>query len=453
MSNPGTGITVFVGENGCGKTSILEALALPVLSYKTETFGIDDINDPTQWVSIKTFSSTNFQVASSMPNGDFPAQGFEFSAWLRTKGNKAYLSSIVVTDQQFMKPDGADKPKDGSPDLRVNVNNPFKGQRFGENDFLFLDKNRTFQTRSGTYNTTRFDRLMDDLNYQYLKIREESGIKDIEDDFTKDVKAGIGHDLLRNAIDKFEEISGYSMRLNLIDNWKPFSEAFFAFKKDNNQQIKIDSIGSGYEMIFCLVYSFYLSQQSWKQLIAFIDEPELHLHPTLQKKFVDFILEASKTSQIFLTTHAPLLVKDLLQNEKVKVKVINKDGDNITLHNMATRVMPYVSSNEVNYLAFGVVFEEFHNELYWYLTSLISHTSPADFDFKVKTLEPTCPIKLQYEHTNGTKFDCTLCTYIRHQIHHPENKKNTRFKYSELQDSIWFLVSAIRQEKIKQKIP
>lgn len=30
----------------------------------------------------------------------------------------------------------------------------------------------------------------------------------------------------------------------------------------------------------------------------------------------------------------------------------------------------------------------------------------------------------------------TLTEYIRHQIHHPENKNNTRFNLSELKDSI-----------------
>jgi len=32
-TNEGTGLTVFVGENGCGKTSLLDAIALPLLSY------------------------------------------------------------------------------------------------------------------------------------------------------------------------------------------------------------------------------------------------------------------------------------------------------------------------------------------------------------------------------------------------------------------------------------
>jgi len=75
-------------------------------------------------------------------------------------------------------------------------------------------------------------------------------------------------------------------------------------------------------MIFALLYSFYLAQQSGKQLIVLIDEPELHLHPTLQEKFVKFLLESSKNAQIILASHSPLLVKQLAFNDKVKISVI-----------------------------------------------------------------------------------------------------------------------------------
>ena len=68
-----------------------------------------------------------------------------------------------------------------------------------------------------------------------------------------------------------------------------------------------------------------MSKQSGKKLIILIDEPELHLHPRLQEKFVDFILEISKESQVILTTHSPLLIKQLAYNENIKNIVLKKD--------------------------------------------------------------------------------------------------------------------------------
>ena len=76
-------------------------------------------------------------------------------------------------------------------------------------------------------------------------------------------------------------------------------------------------------MIFSLIYSYYLSTQSGKQLILLIDEPELHLHPSLQFEFVKFLLEISKDVQIILTSQSPLFVKQLLTNSKVKTLLLS----------------------------------------------------------------------------------------------------------------------------------
>jgi len=153
-TNEGSGLNVFVGENGSGKTALLDAFALPILEYKTENFGVDNFNDTSKKIEINIYSKEEFEVDGTMPKGSFKANGFSFEAGVRSKESKTYLSSIVVNDQKFIRVDPS-KPKDNSPDLRVNVNNPFKGKRFSENDVLFLDRNRLFQTRSGNFNTTR----------------------------------------------------------------------------------------------------------------------------------------------------------------------------------------------------------------------------------------------------------------------------------------------------------
>jgi len=290
-TNEGSGLNVFVGENGCGKTALLDALSLPLLEYKADSFSIEDFNDPDNKVVINIFTENEFDVDGTMPKGSFKAKGFTFEGGVRSRENKAFLSSIVVNDQKFIPVDPS-KPAEGSPDLRVNVNNPFKGKRFGENDILYLDKNRLFQTRCGNFNKTRFDRLMEDFNFQYLK---KYALQNLNDDLDIKIKKDkVENTFLAQAVKKFQEISGSQVRLDFLNNCEPFKNAFFATSKDNHQQISLDNLGSGYEMIFALLYSFYLAQQGGKQLIILIDEPELHLHPRLQKKFIEFILEFSK---------------------------------------------------------------------------------------------------------------------------------------------------------------
>ena len=426
-TNEGSGLNVFVGENGSGKTALLDAFALPVLEYKTENFGIENFNDPSKKVEVNIYSKEEFEVDGTMPKGSFKAKGFSFEAGVRSKESKTYLSSIVVNDQKFIRVDPL-KPKDNSPDLRVSVNNPFKGKRFSENDVLFLDRNRLFQTRSGNFNTTRFDRLMEDFSYQYLK---KATIENLNDDLDSKIKKDkVENKFLSEAVKKFQEISGSQIKLDFLDNYEPFKNAFFAARKNNNQQISLNNLGSGYEMIFALLYSFYLAQQSGKQLIVLIDEPELHLHPRLQGKFVEFLLEFSKKAQIILASHSPLLVKQLSFNEKVKISVIENNGQRVL--EIDKRVLSYISANETNFLAFNLATEEYHNELYEELKSMHGEDKkykPFDNDFFVT--EKGEPKNSPWM---GNQNEVSDHTFIRNQIHH--QKENGKTEYSVLKASI-----------------
>lgn len=238
---------------------------------------------------------------------------------------------------------------------------------------------------------------MEDFSYQYLKSTETS-IVNLNDDLDEKIKKDkVENNFLSEAVKKFQEISGSQIRLDFLDNCEPFKNAFFAAKKDNHQQIALSNLGSGYEMIFALLYSFYLAQQSGKQLIVLIDEPELHLHPRLQEKFVGFLLEFSKDAQIILASHSPLLVKQLSENDKVKIRVLANDGQKVS--EIEKRVLPYISANETNFLAFNLATEEYHNELYEELKSINGVNKdykPFDNDLFVTTILPRVSQKIRH---------------------------------------------------------
>jgi predicted ATP-dependent endonuclease of OLD family len=411
--NEGSGLTLFVGENGCGKTSLLNAFALPLLSYKSESFSLHDFYDPNEKTNIKIISANIFDFDGTMPKAKYKGKGFSFEAGVRSRTTKSYLSTVIVTDQKYIRADGEMKPKDGMPDLRVSVNNPWKGSRFNENDVLFLDKNRTNQARSGTFNKTRFDRLMEDFDFQYIK--NSSDINDLNKDI-KIIMDGIDNDFLKNAVVKFKEISKEEVSLAHINNWNPHNKAFLGIQKENKQHIPLNMIGSGYEMIFSLLYSFYLSQQSNKQLIVLIDEPELHLHPKLQEDFVKIILEFSKTAQIILTTHSPLFVKQALYNTKVKVNILKKEEMVVSISPISERVLPYMSANEINFVAFGLATEEYHNELFEELKTTHGMTLTIK-DFDLHFFQGSKGERPDYPY-NSSPNQVSIHTHLRTQIHH-----------------------------------
>lgn len=442
--NEGSGLTIFVGENGCGKTTLLDALAMPYVSYKADSFSLDDINNTDEKVEINILTDKNFTYKGTMPRAEYKGKGFSFLGSLRKRETRSYLSSFTVTDQRFIKADGETKPKDTAPDLRLSVNNPWSGSRFNEIEFLILDKNRTYQTRKGTYNNTRFDRIMEDFNYQYIK-KEDHPIDCNE--LVKEVKemdtAGIA-DGLANAIIKFKSITGEDLKLKLIDNWKPFNTAFFGTEKKNLQTIPLNQLGAGYEMIFSLIYAFELSIKENKSLIILIDEPELHLHPKLQSEFINLLLEYSMQSQIILSTHSPLFVKQAMQNDNAQIQVLKRIDNSVKVASPELSLLPYTSANEVNFIAFNLATEEYHNELYERLMQLRSPESNKikDFDSDFFQKEKDEPKNSPWK---GIPNQVSIHTFIRNQIHHRTD--NGTVNYSNLFDSIIKMRSYLKEIK------
>lgn len=78
-----------------------------------------------------------------------------------------------------------------------------------------------------------------------------------------------------------------------------------------------------------------------KFFLFFIDEGELHLHPTAQRKLKNALVELSQRGdQVFINTHSSVLVVDEQENQSIfKVEKINKET-NVTLVNQLEK--PYI---------------------------------------------------------------------------------------------------------------
>lgn len=427
----GSGVTLLVGENGCGKTTVLDAISLCTLEYKAKSFGISDFNYLKNDSKVVLKLDEQFEVKKTL-NGSFFAEGFIFKSNIRKQKSGSYLQSPVVSDQLYIGVD-LTNPKSGSPDLRVNVFNPFSGKRFDDLEILYLDRNRLFQIKSGSFSETKFDKLMADFNAQYLNKHKDESIPDINSIIKSELKESIKNEFLNEAIKKFSELSNLNIRLDFFNNNEPFNTASFVLKGEvSDVQISLNSIGVGYEMVFSFLYSYYLAKQNNKKIIMLMDEPELHLHPSLQKKFIDFLLDISEQCQIILTSHSPILVKQLLYNDNVKTIVLNNDK---TQSEISDFRLTYLSANEINYLAFGLATEEYHNELY----EEIKNTYCPEKSIKAFDNEFFVVQKKQMKNYmwKGRANEVSIYTYIRNQIHH--RKENGNPDYDKLKKSIEFM--------------
>ncbi len=106
-----------------------------------------------------------------------------------------------------------------------------------------------------------------------------------------------------------------------------------------------------------------------RSIIYAIEEPETSQHAYHQKLLIRAFIElaSAENTQVVLTTHGSNVVKGLSFDNLRLISVNDLGHKNVTAVDPGS--LPYPSLNEVNYLAFGDVAEEYHDELYGHLES------------------------------------------------------------------------------------
>jgi predicted ATP-dependent endonuclease of OLD family len=217
-----------------------------------------------------------------------------------------------------------------------------------------------------------------------------------------------------------------SENLKWLDVFKKVSIA-------GDEDIPINKRGSGIKRLILL--SFFRAEAERRRternspsIVYAIEEPETSQHTEHQKKLMNALLSLSQAAntQILLTTHSAVVVKELNFEH---IRLITQIGANKTIEEVNPNQLPYPSLNEVNFLAFNEVSEEYHNELYGFIEA-------EGWLNTYKTGKPTMNYNRILRDGSARAEQIILTEFIRHQIHHPENINNPRFTFVQLAESI-----------------
>lgn len=96
-------------------------------------------------------------------------------------------------------------------------------------------------------------------------------------------------------------------------------------KIGTEEEKEIHELGDGIQTILTLAFPLFREQD--KHLIAFIEEPELFLHPWLQRVYLEMLSNAFSRHQYFLTTHSNHFLDLTLDFEDVSVFTLEKEVD------------------------------------------------------------------------------------------------------------------------------
>jgi len=209
-----------------------------------------------------------------------------------------------------------------------------------------------------------------------------------------------------------------------------WQDVFKSVSITGDDDIAINKRGSGVRRLILL--NFFRAQAeanmaNHSSLIYAIEEPETSQHIEHQKILVEALkaMAAQNNIQVILTTHSSYIVKMLDYGD---LRLIKDSTGTKVVEKINPTLLPYPSLNEVNFVAYSDASIEYFNELYGYLEQI--HELQNFFNGKQQ---------LQYIRLldNGTtRVEQRTKEYIiRSIIHHPENTHNT-YSESELRQAI-----------------
>jgi predicted ATP-dependent endonuclease of OLD family len=127
----------------------------------------------------------------------------------------------------------------------------------------------------------------------------------------------------RLALDKFEKYLGNSFfggrDIQLIPK---YNSRTLHIKIGNEDQFASEHLGDGIQMV--IILTFLLFKDPKQQKLIFIEEPELFLHPGMQRMVLEKFLSSTNT-QFFIATHSNHLLDMTLDDKNISIFTSTKD--------------------------------------------------------------------------------------------------------------------------------
>lgn len=289
--------------------------------------------------------------------------------------------------------------------------------------------------------------IQDPLKEAVKSILNENDISELLERVAQSVDAKLREVSLR-TLDKIREMNP-ELANTLTPSFPPsaslkWADVFKNVSIAGDENIPINKRGSGVKRI--ILFNFFRAEAERKLLerenasiIYAIEEPETSQHVANQRLLVRAFktLSELQNTQILITTHSPVVVKELDFDNLRLISIINDEKNVIAVQ---PNELPYPSLNEINFAAFSEISEEYHNELY-------GHIEEQGWLAEYKSGKPLMTY-IREQNGTGTPEQKTLSEYIRHQIHHPENHRNVHYTPQQLEQSIGEMRTYINSKRI-----
>ncbi|MBU0464555.1 MAG: AAA family ATPase [Proteobacteria bacterium] len=324
-------VNLFIGNNGSGKSAVLDALSIGLGVIATHLPGISGISfkkkdlrrvrnqdAPYTRVALETSDGIRWDVTRKRDKSEFTA-----SLPPPAKGKKALTT--------FLNADVID-PHNNQDSFEL----PFFAYYGVSRAILDIPLHRRgFQKKQ-----SRFDSLAGSLDavsrfrsafiWFYNKENEEGRLQKDKKSFDLTLKE---LDVARTALAKvFPDLTEPHIEVNPLR---------FMIKK-NGHSFSLDQLSDGYKTMLGLILDLSSRMAMANpehdnplesEAIVMVDEIDLHLHPSWQQRVIGDLIRTFPNTQFILTTHSPYVVESVnnhLKREKIKgLPIANRVIENI----------------------------------------------------------------------------------------------------------------------------
>ena len=332
-------VNIFVGNNGSGKSAVLDAISAAMYPYISQIQRIANQNEDKSPIfkSDLSVQKNNLKQKNKRITPEFQASVKGFPEWV-IKYNDIFSreDGNVFTDENSIG-FGADF---GSPKLSKlirSIDDKYKNEREDNRLYLIIyyKENRNgiikikdvFNQSSNKFNafknalnaSVNFTDLADWFfirRFHELSIVQKTGDTKFELPDLKQIRKAISTIIAPNATVDFAQDTS----AKLMVEWET--------ETGEKIELSLNQLSSGYRNMLALVMDFArrLAQANPQmenpleaEAVLMIDELDLHLHPTWQQKIIPDLRKVFPNTQIIATTHSPEIVTTV---ERHQVKIL-----------------------------------------------------------------------------------------------------------------------------------
>lgn len=165
------------------------------------------------------------------------------------------------------------------------------------------------------------------INKIYLKAPQDLNIEELQKliNFkTKNASSSFTDSVSERFSNNYQ--SGFKVNIKATSNIdKSFSIMTKLYDPILKAEVELSNVGAGVRSIYILSLLQSYQAVSAKHTIFIIEEPELYLHPQLQKAMAKTLSEISSDNQVIFTSHSPIMLREFSTSNIRKVRL---DGAN-----------------------------------------------------------------------------------------------------------------------------